>query len=64
MRFDGNGGEAGRNIEYAVFGSTINWFHELTSEAGDDKEDEGKKEKEKEREEESTDEKSRNQVCY
>ena len=64
IRFDGNGGEAGRNIEYLVFGGTINWFHEPTSEAGDDKKDERKKGKEKEREEESTDEKSRNQVCY
>ena len=57
--FDGNGGEAGRNIEYLVFGGTINWFHEPTSE-----DDEGKKGKEKERVKESIDEKSRNQVCY
>ena len=58
VRFDGNGGEAGRNIEYLVFGGTINWFHEPIGEARDDK---GKKGKEKE---ESIDEKSNNQVCY
>ena len=59
VRFDEDGGEAGRNIEYLVFGGTINWFHESTSEAGDDK----GKGKERE-EEESTDEKSKNQVRY
>ena len=65
VRVDGNGGEAGRNIEYLVFGGTMNWFHEPDSEARDDKEDKGKKSKGKERdEEESTDEKSKNQVCY
>ena len=64
VRFDGNEGEAGRNIEYLVFGGTINWFHGPTSEARDDKDDEGKKGNEKEREKESTDEKSRDQARY
>ena len=64
-RAEGNGGEAGRNVEYLVFGGTINWFHEPTSEVRDDKQDEGKKGKGKERDErEIIDEKSKNQVCY
>lgn len=60
-----NEGEAGRYIEYRVFGGTINWFHEPISEAHDNKKDEGKKGKEKEHEEEGIlGEKSKNQVCY
>ena len=64
VRADGNGGEAGRNIEYLVFGGTLNWFQEPTSEARYDKEDEGKKGKERDHEEENTDQKSKDQVCY
>ena len=66
VRADGNGGEAGRNIEYLVFGGTINWFHDPTGKARDDENYEGKKgkAKEKERDEkEIIDEKSKNQVC-